>query len=425
MKQASLALTALAIAVALPGVATADGRLVIVGGGLRDDNHAVYAAFLEDAVGQADARVAVISAASGSPATAGARMRSVFQRYGVDGARIDLVQLALLDDRDTEQDESDWQGGAFASEQIALIERADAIWFTGGDQMRLTQLLLDDGADTPLLAAIRRRLEAGATLGGTSAGAAIMSRVMIQRGESLTALIEPVLGHVASETELESGRLSLGPGLGFFNLGLVDQHFEERARLGRLARAQIEQGQIQGFGIDEDTALVVDLEQGRLSIAGTGGVTWIDASHAIRQANADRFGVEGLTVTYLSSGDVVDLGAGELDVAAFKAATVGNEYFHTPAVAGGGMALPPSGLPEAIGEALLDNAAASTVERLSFRGDGAGVLYRFHQNGNSAGYWGRDSQGEARYTLVRVGFDIIPVDIAITPVTVEQDAAHD
>lgn len=410
----------------LPPSAQAQGRLVIVGGGLQDDNAEVYGAFLEAVNTSADARIAVIAGASGSPATSGGRTAEVFAAHGFDADRVDLVRLALMDDRDTPADESRWDRGAYSDEQIAVIEAADAIWFTGGDQMRLTRLLLtEDGNDTPMLAAIRQRHAAGATLGGTSAGAAIMSARMIQRGDTLTALVEPVLGANASEDEMESGRLSLGQGLGFFPLGLVDQHFEERARLGRLARALAETGYAQGFGIDEDTALVVDFASPAFWVAGAGGVTWLDASDAETDEVSGRWGVGGLLVSYLSAGDRVAWDAEGLSIPDYKSATVGNEYFRTPAASGGGMALPPTGLPEVAGEGLVDNSASSAVERVSFVSDGRGVIYRFIQTGDSQGYWGRDSEGEARYSILRVGLDILPAHVAVSVIPSEQDQTND
>jgi len=410
----------------LPASALAQGRLVIVGGGLQDDNAQVYGAFLEAVNASADARIAVIAGASGSPATSGGRMAEVFAAHGFDAGRVDLVRLAVMDDRETSADESRWDRGAYSDEQVAVIHAADAIWFTGGDQMRLTRLLLtEEGSDTPMLAAIRQRHVEGATLGGTSAGAAIMSDRMIQRGDTLTTLVEPVLGPDASEDEMESGRLSLGQGLGFFPLGLVDQHFEERARLGRLARALIETGDVQGFGIDEDTALVMDFADTAFWIAGAGGVSWVDASDAETANASGRFGIEGLLVSYLSAGDRVGWGSGGLSIPDYKSATVGNEYFRSPAASGGGMALPPAGLPEVVGEGLVDNTASTEVERVSFAADGRAVIYRFSQTGDSRGYWGRDSEGQARYSILRVGLDILPADVAVSVISSEQDQMND
>lgn len=393
------------------------GRLVIVGGALERDNAQVYDAFLDHVRTNEDARIAVISAASGSPASSAQTMVEVFAGYGIPADRVDIVRLAVRDDNSTpDVDESAWSGNASDPEEVAKITGAAAVWFTGGDQVRLTTTLLGaEGGDTPMLAALRARLEAGATLGGTSAGAAIMSSVMIERGDTITALLDPVLPGDASDEEMESGRLALGQGLGFFPSGLVDQHFEERARLGRLARALVESGTDQGFGIDENTGLIVDLSDRVLAVVGAGGVTWIDASEAEVDVDADRFGATGLRVSYLSGGDRLDLGSGALDVPGYKAPTIGNEYFVSAAPGGGGMALPPAGLPEIAGEALLDNAAADRVARISFRDNGDAVIYRFRQLDESEGYWGRDGEGIARYSMLRVGFDIVPAMVHITP----------
>ena len=415
-----------AASLCLPASAGAQGRLVIVGGGLQDDNAAVYEAFLTSPREVPDARIAVIAAASGSPVSSGMHMAEVFAGYGFDAGRVDLVQLAVMDDPDTPFDERNWDRGAYSAEQVEIIRNADAVWFTGGDQMRLTSLLLEaDGSATPILAAFRERHAQGATLGGTSAGAAIMSANMIQRGDTLASLTLPVLEPGSNEGQLESGRLSLGRGLGFFTLGLVDQHFEERARLGRLARALVVTGEAHGFGIDEDTALIVDPAASVLRVVGEGGVTWIDASAGRAVHASDHFGVEGLRLAYLTAGDQLDWRDSSLDVARYKSATVGNEYFHTPSPSGGGMALPPAGLAEVAGEGLLDNSASQAVERISFGTEGNGVIYRFSQSASSRGYWGRDADGQARYSIVGVDFDILPVRVSVSPVTGAREQADE
>jgi len=409
-------------ALALTGAALAEpGRLVIAGGALEPDNAAVFDAFIE-AAGGVDARFVILPTASGYPAGAAMRFSEALQTYGVAAENIMRVDLAVMDDPDTpDVDESLWADAAGDLDEIAKIEAAHAVWFTGGDQARITQALITpEGADTPMLTALRDRLNAGAVIGGTSAGAAMMSPVMIVRGETLPALLQAPIGLADGAAAPETERLVLARGLGFFPYGVTDQHFGERARLGRLARAvtTVSDPLRMGFGVDENTALVVDLATAELRVLGPGGVTVIDA----RRAQLDTLGaaarIEGLGLSWLSDGDVLDLDTGRVTPPDYKRPTVGREYVARARVSGGGMAVSGDTLQAVLGDALLDNAEARTVERLSFSGD-TGVIYRFSQTSESAGYWGRDPNSEPRFSAIDVQFDILPVHFSITPFTNE------
>lgn len=384
------------------------GTLVIVGGGLDPANAEVWGALLE--ARPAEARtIAIIPAASGEPAASARAAADALERHGAAPAEIVTIRLAAIDDPGTPKvDESTWQAGAHDPSEIATVERAGAIWFTGGDQARITATLLAaDGSDTPMLAAIRRRLAAGAVVGGTSAGAAIMSAAMIAQGDSLGALI----GAEAGEP------LVLARGLGFLPGALVDQHFGERARLGRLAAALTDPDGSQkiGLGIDEDTALIVALAEGRARVAGSGHVTLIDA-RAARRTPGRRIGIEGLALGLAGAGDSIDIAAASPLPASFRKPTIGNEYVPRALPAGGGMAYGDQTLPAVIGEGLVDNAAATLAERHSFA-DTRGVTYRFAETPQTRGWWGRDASGRARYTIAGVAFAIAPITLAIRKAT--------
>ena len=271
------------------GAAQAEGgTLVIVGGGLDPANGDIYGALL-DARPQIASTIAIIPAASGEAAASARSATRALELHGANPADIVVVRLALVDDpSSTDIDEACWTGNAHDPAEIAVVERAGAIWFLGGDQARIIATLkAKDGGDTPMLAAIRRRLAEGAVVGGTSAGAAIMSEGMISQGDSMGALLGGEFGEP----------LELTRGLGFLPGALVDQHFGERARLGRLAVALTDPAQPQriGLGIDEDTALIVSLGNGRATVAGSGYVTLLDA-RAARRTRGRRIGIEGLAL---------------------------------------------------------------------------------------------------------------------------------
>lgn len=278
--------------------AYAQGQLVIVGGGLADDNDAVFAAFL-DALAQPDAPIAIIPAASGVPAQSAAAFAAQLERRGVAPARIRIIRLAVEDDPATSEDESAWRDHGDDDAEVMRFAGVGGIWFTGGDQARIIQTLLrEDGDETAMLRIIRARFGAGAVIGGTSAGAAIMSRMMIQQGDPLSLV--PGAGD-------ERETIVMGRGLGFLQSGLVDQHFGERARLIRLVaglRALGLDDRI-GFGVDEDTALVVGPAQDAAHVVGRGRVTVIDARSA-SYLDGETLDVRRVAVNVPAAGEHLD-----------------------------------------------------------------------------------------------------------------------
>jgi cyanophycinase len=316
-------------------------------------------------------------------------------------------------------DERQWADNAFDPGEIGKIEVADAIWFAGGDQLRLTQTLLDgEGAPTPMITAIRERLARGAVIGGTSAGAAIMSDPMIARGQSMAVLLDD-----ASVGE----PLRNSPGLGFFEHGLVDQHFDSSARLGRMAVAlqRLEPERRVGFGVDENSALVYRVGGDTLTVAGLGNVTILDGRRARWDKVGDGFEMRGLSVSVLSPGDHLAVGDLTLYPSGYLASTVGDEYEDSSPARGGGMAMPAYALARMLGKELLDNAGATSLDRFSFvltgevgteaEFQGRAVRYRFEQTPESKGFWGYDPSGQSRYSIARVRLEIEPFYLDLAP----------
>jgi cyanophycinase len=137
------------------------------------------------------------------------------------------------------------------------IEEATALFFTGGDQLHITALM----GGTEMDRIIKGRFGKGLVLGGTSAGAAMMSNSMMLGGES--------------ETNPRFGGVEIGPGMDFLMGTLIDTHFSQRGRHGRLITATAHYPQDMGIGIDEDTAMVVAGNE--FEVVGSGAVTIIDA----------------------------------------------------------------------------------------------------------------------------------------------------
>ena len=218
------------------------GRLVVIGGAEdREAECGVLREFVRLA-GGARARLVIISVASDAPEEVAGLYEKTFRRLGVR-------QVRALDVAGRE--------AANAGESVAAVEAATGVFFTGGNQLRITRLVGGTRLDT----ALHRRREEGMVLAGTSAGAAMMSSVMI-------------VGSAPTMT-LRAGMVELGSGLGFLPGVLIDQHFEQRGRLRRLLAAIAQHPHELGVGVDEDTALVVDGHA--FEVFGTGSVTVIDA----------------------------------------------------------------------------------------------------------------------------------------------------
>ncbi len=386
--------------------AQAEGRLVIAGGAVSHDNEAVWQAFIDGLPDEG--AVYVIPAASSSPQRSAQRAKAALAMHGLDPSRILVAPLAVRDDRDTKGvNEAKWRKNAKDSGLAEGLARAAGLWFTGGDQLRITDLLLGKGEETLTLAAIRQAHKRGAVIGGTSAGAAIMSELMIFGGDSLSALrFEPALK--------EGKGLLLTEGLGFFPYGVVDQHFGERGRLGRLIRAVATVPDLSfrlGFGVDEDTALIVDGP--RLAVVGEGYVTVVDGTGATLSTIGERLAAEGIALHLLGADDIFDLGSGAIAPAAYRASTLKDPYNNRPILGGGGMAFGQQSLASVIGDALLDNSASQQVVRDSFDETGAGVRYIFRQPKNALGFWGRPPDGDARYTVIGVQMSLFPITVTI------------
>jgi cyanophycinase len=149
----------------------------------------------------------------------------------------------------------------------ALLEGAGGVFFTGGDQRRIMKLL----GGTPLSAAITALWRDGGVIAGTSAGASVVSETMMSRGDS------------AESPRDDSVRLDAG--LGILSSVVVDQHFAQRGRIGRLVAAVAQRPQLLGVGIDEDTA--IDVRGDAFTVLGAGGVTVVDGRELRSHGDGD------------------------------------------------------------------------------------------------------------------------------------------
>lgn len=286
------------VAAATP--APARGKLLIAGGAISTSRAEVWRVMLSERL--PGRPIGIISTASARPADTGEPLAlSLNQEHGANTARFIPLDSALAN--------------AAAPEILDLLRQCGGFYFTGGSQTLTARALLrDDGTPTPALDEIRRIHRAGGVIGGSSAGAAVMSHPMITGGTSSGALARAA---TPEKTPRERQGVLYGPGLGFSPGILYCQHHLERGRFGRLLAALVSEsfGLSIGFGISEDTALVVDHAADIAEVIGARDVLHVRTDGAVRSADGS---IRGARLDYLTRGDRVRLSTGQVIVAPDK-----------------------------------------------------------------------------------------------------------
>ncbi len=219
------------------------GWIIPIGGAEEKENSRNILTRFVSLCGGKEANIVVIPTASQLSDT-GSRYERIFGEIGVK--RVSAM------DFDTRRDGEE-------KGRIARLESATGVFFTGGNQLRLSTIL----GGTSVAKALRIMNAAGVHMAGTSAGAAFISEHMIAFGEEGSS---PVAGCVR-----------LAPGLGLTNRFVIDQHFRQRDRMGRLLAALAYNPFAVGLGLDEDTAAFIGPDN-TLEVEGSGAITVIDAS---------------------------------------------------------------------------------------------------------------------------------------------------
>jgi len=254
------------------------GQLFIIGGGDRDEP--LMRRFVELAKGFGAGRVVVFTMASSVPLEVGPELVAEFRNYGVK----DVVYYQLTRDE------------AMKADSAKILDGVGAIWFSGGDQARLTAVLLD----TPIHARMLELYAEGCLIGGTSAGAAVMSEVMITGAEKRTKNEDELWQTIEAENVVRVR------GFGFVKNAIIDQHFLVWRRQNRLISLVLENPALLGAGIDEATAVLVRPD-GKWEILGESHVFVVDARKAtVSRTATKRLGAHGLALHLLLPGDVFD-----------------------------------------------------------------------------------------------------------------------
>jgi cyanophycinase len=259
------------------GHETIAGRLVIIGGGEdKKDGRLILRHVVDCAAG---GRIVVCTVASDVPREVWADYDRAFRALGCD----DVVHLDI-----------GGRGDILHEPPLDVLDGARVFFFTGGGQLKITTRF----SGTRLCAAVEQFYQRGGTVAGTSAGASVMADTMLVTGPG-------------SETHKIGESLQMAPGLGYLKDVIIDQHFAERGRIGRLLGAVAQNPRLLGVGIDEDTAIVVEREE-RFTVIGRGAVYVADAQGVSYTNVADEERDRTLTIFdvrlhVLSQGDVFDL----------------------------------------------------------------------------------------------------------------------
>jgi cyanophycinase len=220
------------------------GTLIIIGG---HEDKTGDMTILKEVVrhaNQAGGKLVITTVATEEPEETVREYTKLFKKLGIK--HIDVIDIRIRQD-------------GFIEKYAEMLQAASALFFTGGDQLRITSQL----GDSPLFTLMTEVYNRGGVVVGTSAGASVMSETMLVSGPS--------------DESHHLGSLLMAPGLGLIKNVVIDQHFAERGRIGRLLGAVAQNPRNLGVGIDENTAIIV--HDGRFEVIGDGAVYVVDGSH--------------------------------------------------------------------------------------------------------------------------------------------------
>jgi cyanophycinase len=199
-------------------------------------------------------RLAIVTVATEKPAEMAEQYTAIFKELGVQ--TIDVLDIRT-------------RAEAHDQANVDKIAKAAVVFFTGGDQLRITSQI----GDSPVFRCLHERYRTGATIVGTSAGAAAMPETMLVGGPS--------------DSSNEVSGIGMAPGLGLIAGVVIDSHFAERGRMGRLLGAVAQNPKNLGLGIDEDTAIVVRQNQ-HIQVLGSGAVYAVDGQAVSYSSLSDK-----------------------------------------------------------------------------------------------------------------------------------------
>lgn len=376
------------------------GTVVAIGGALRFDNDAVWSR-LVDLAGGHGSRWLVVGLASSHPEQAAARTAAVLRKHG---ARAEPLLFGAGSEAATRARDAD---------VVARIQASAGVFFCGGAQERIVDVLNPGGVATPVLEAIRAVPSRAGVVAGTSAGAAVMSTTMFRDAQDSMAVLQ---GHLREGKEIDHGLGFVGPNL------FVDQHFLKRGRIGRMLPMMAARGYTLGLGVDENSAAIISGD--RVEIIGAKGALLVDLSGASSEPRGGAFGLRGAKLSYLDRGDRYDLAARRLSPSPQKLA---------------GHAIRPNApdfepyyarsryWPDMLGDTAIVNAMSELIDSGDREAFGVAAEFRprrdatcpdlafefrLYKGDDSLGWFTGDFGGED-YSVANLYLDIVPVRLSL------------
>ena len=252
------------------------GNLIIIGGAEDKRGKKEILKKVAEYINTKEDKMLIATIATEYPEKTYDDYKNIFIKLGIKN--IDKLDISKRED-------------AFNDKNINLIKTTNLLFFTGGDQLRITSMI----GGTPIYNVIKELCSNGGVIAGTSAGASVMSDTMIVEGED--------------DESPHKCTLKMSPGLGLVKNIIIDQHFAQRGRVGRLLTAIAQNPEVLGIGIDEDTAILVS-DKGTAEVIGSGAVYFIDGSGITYSNVSEQYSNEILSMFklhVLKEGDKFDL----------------------------------------------------------------------------------------------------------------------
>ena len=237
-------------------------NLIIIGGAEDKKGNKEILRYVSSTIDKSKDKLLIATVATEKPKEVGESYNELFIELGVKN-----VDILYVNSRKE----------ATYKNNIQKMKEASLVFFTGGDQLRITSVL----GGTPLYEAMKAAYEKGCIFVGTSAGASVMSHTMIIEGND--------------DESPRKCTLKMAPGLGFIKDIIIDQHFAQRGRIGRLLVGIAENPEVLGIGIDEDTAIVVNKNR-TFKVIGSGAVYVIDGRSITKSNVSEQFPEELLSI---------------------------------------------------------------------------------------------------------------------------------
>lgn len=277
------------------------GILVIAGGNLEYSHEKIHRILIEHAMSKGG-KLAIVPTASGKePFESISYVEDLWLSLGVK--KENIVTLPVFG-----EEGRGWMEPVQGDrpEITHMLEGVSGFWFTGGDQYYTHKAFIrKDGTDSKALQIMKNIYDGGGVIGGTSAGAAIMSKLMIASGNNATALTKDVKHGYNDYDDMEDEEdscLRIVKGLGFFTDGVIDQHYDKRPRLLRTIKAVMQGEESFGYGVSEDTAMIYDKETKDITVAGSGAVYILDLRKS-KQNHDSSYELKGVVLHVIKEGD--------------------------------------------------------------------------------------------------------------------------